>query len=226
MAPEMEHAAGCEGLTQQGSRQRRPLGRAAVSNKPPQIAEGGPLDRVPREGEEAVRISLNRGRQQHESRFLSWEVERNHLDGAQAEVAGLSDHFHVTIRILACRRTKREARQTGVFFNPRLGTDDFLPSLLVGGTGENNMMEGLCANLESAAQLPDLRRLHRPVLCRLGYVKGAVKAILREQSRHAQIQLMTVVPTGRDVCLLHSHPATHCFAGRTVSSDRVSKVRS
>src|SRR5438445_10485652 len=97
MAPEMEHAAGCEGLTQQGSRQRRPLDRAAVSNKPPPIAEGGPLDRVPREGEEAVRISLNPGRLQHESRFLSWEVERNHLDAGQSEVAGMTDHLQGTM---------------------------------------------------------------------------------------------------------------------------------
>jgi hypothetical protein len=82
MTPQMEHAATFEALTLKGSRQLGPVGRAAVSNVPPEVLEGVPPGRIPGENEEPVRVGLNRGWQHPDSCFQPWEVERNQFDAA------------------------------------------------------------------------------------------------------------------------------------------------
>src|ERR1700730_10779149 len=181
MAPQMEHAAALDGVTQQGSRQIRPFARPAMSNEPPEVVEGRAFYCVPDKCKETVRISLNRGRHQHESRLLPREIERTQFDAAQTEVARLSDHYQVTTRILALRRTKHQARQAGVIFEPGFGTGDFLPRLVLRRASENGMVKRMCANLESAAQLSDRGRRHGPVLCCRRDVERTVHAIFREQ---------------------------------------------
>src|ERR1700736_4729306 len=95
MAPQMKHAATFDALAQKRSRQLGPVGRAAVSNVPPEVLEGVPPDRILGENEEPVRVGLNRGWQQPDSCFQPWEVERNQFDAAYTEIARSSDHFQV-----------------------------------------------------------------------------------------------------------------------------------
>src|SRR5260370_14672090 len=164
MSPQMEHAAVSEGFAQQGSRQRRPIGRTTMSHKPQEVLERHPLDRVLRERKGAVWVSLDRGWQQHDPRMVTWEVERQQFDVAHTEITCRSNHLQVPICVFAFRRTKHQAWQAGIVFEPGFRSGNLLPRLLLGGFGQDSMMQGMCTNLEGETELPDLGCRHRLVL--------------------------------------------------------------
>src|SRR5262245_21674282 len=143
MAPQVKHAAVFDDSAQQGARELWPIGRAAMSDESPEVAEGLPLDGIFGECDEAVRVGLKRGRHQHDTRPLPRKIERAQFDAAKAEVAGSLGHFQMPVRVFSFRRAKHDAWRPGGVFDPRFGTEDLLARLLVCRSSENDVFEGM-----------------------------------------------------------------------------------
>ena len=144
-------------------------------------------------------MGLDGGWQHQQARPGLREVERQRLGGPDGKVARLSDKVQVAGASTCPLAGKTSGMISRDVFEPGLGTGNLLPCLLVRRRGEIDMMQRCAHNLESRAQLPKLGHRHGSMLAGHRHIKGARQAILGEQLRHATIERMTVVPTGRNV---------------------------
>src|SRR6266566_7364028 len=202
MAPQVEHAAAFCGPRQEGAHQQGPIHRVAVTDVPPKIPQSRAFDSVPVESARAVRVRLDRGWHQENSRLRARIVQRRQFDATQPDIASLSHHFQVPARVLSLRWAEHPACHAGGVLKPSLGLDNLSPGLLFRGTRKNNMIEGMRTNFETATQFPNLADIHRPIICSHRYVEGATQIIPCEALCNSQVQGMSVIPTGRDVNFL------------------------